>query len=261
MARSTNRRAIRWLRGQLPELVSSGAITSDNAQAIGRYYDLSEAKSSFGFVLLASAGAALIGAGIILLVAHNWDDLSRATRTMIAFLPLVIAQGLAGFALMKRNESQPWREGVAIFDVAAVGTAISLISQTYQIQGTFANFMMVWLLLSIPIVYLFRTTLGAIAYIIGTVVWLSAETSWLVKRPEELWFWVLLLLVVPHYVMTFRQDRASRTTTTLSIFLVIAATIGLGYGAESTRANLGAIEYAGLFAGVYLWGIRFFSGE
>jgi uncharacterized membrane protein len=261
MARSTNRRAIRWLRGELPLLVSSGAITSDNAQAIGRYYDSSESKSSFGFVLLASAGAALIGAGIILLVAHNWDDFSRATRTVIAFLPLVIALALAGFALMRRNESQPWRESVAIFDVAAVGTAISLISQAYQIQGTFANFMMVWLLLSIPIVYLFRTTLGAIAYIIGTVVWLYAETSWLVKRPEELWFWILLFLVVPHYVMMFRQDRASRTTATLSIFLVFASTVGLAYVAESTRANLGAIAYAGLFASAYLWGMRFFSGE
>ena len=62
---------------------------------------------------------------------------------------------------------EPWREAAAIFDVAAVATAISLISQTYQVQGTFADFMRTWLLLSIPIVYLLRTTLGAIAYVIG----------------------------------------------------------------------------------------------
>jgi hypothetical protein len=36
--------------------------------------------------------------------------------------------------------------------VAAVATAIALISQTYQIQGPFADFMRASLFLSIPIV-------------------------------------------------------------------------------------------------------------
>ena len=34
MANPINRRAVRWLRGQLPELVAAGAIRSENARAI-----------------------------------------------------------------------------------------------------------------------------------------------------------------------------------------------------------------------------------
>src|SRR5438270_10493653 len=172
MAGSTNRRAVRWLRGQLPELVAAGAISSENARAIERHYGSIETRTNFGFVILATLGAALVGAGIILIIAHNWDDLSRGTRTVIAFLPLLLAQVFVAFVLMRRNESRPWREAVAVFDVAAVATAISLISQTYQVQGSFDAFMRVWLLLSIPIVYVLRTTLGAILYVPGTVVWL-----------------------------------------------------------------------------------------
>jgi uncharacterized membrane protein len=131
MAGSINRRAVRWLRGQLPELVAAGAISSENARAIESHYGPIESRSNFGFIILATVGAALVGAGIILLIAHNWDDLGRAIRTVIAFIPLLIAQALVAFVLLRRNESRPWREAVAVFDVAAVATAISLISQTY----------------------------------------------------------------------------------------------------------------------------------
>ncbi len=258
MPGSINRRAVRWLRGQLPELVAARAISSENARAIDLYYGPAESRTNFGFVILATVGAALVGAGIILLIAHNWDDLSRATRTIIAFLPLLIAQASVVFVLMRRNESPPWREAVAVFDVAAVATAISLISQTYQIQGSFADFMRVWLLLSIPIVYLLRTTVGAVVYIIGTIVWLFAREVLFVRSPNPMLFWALLLLVIPYFLIRFRNDRDSRETATLAIMLVIAATFGLGLTADFVKADLGGIAFAGLFATIYLCGIKFF---
>src|SRR5438105_3869023 len=109
MAGVRNRRAIRWLRSQLPELIASGVISSENARAIDGYYEHDQPRVNFAFVILAALGSALVAAGIILLIAHNWDDLSRATRTGVAFLPLLIAQALVVFTLMRRNESRPWR--------------------------------------------------------------------------------------------------------------------------------------------------------
>ncbi len=264
MARSTNRRAIRWLREQLPALVSHGAITSANATAIERYYDDAESRTTnFGFVVLATVGAALVSAGIILIIAHNWDELSRPLRTAIAFFPLVASQALAFFVLMRRGESQPWREAAAIFNVAAIGTAMSLISQTYQIQGTFADFMRVWLLLSIPVVYLMRATFAAALYIIGTVVWQLARESWLMRNPSPNFFWLLLLLIVPYYLFCFLRERASRQTTFLSILLAGALAVGLGFTANFTKAGLGNVAFAGLFTAIYFCGMKFFprTGE
>jgi uncharacterized membrane protein len=258
VAGSTNRRGVRWLRGQLPELVSAGAITSENASAIERHYGPAESRTNFGFVILATVGAALVGAGIVLIIAHNWDELSRATRTVIAFLPLLIAQALVVFVLMRRDESRPWREAVAVFDVAAVATAISLISQTYQIQGSFAEFMRVWLLLSIPIVYLLRTTVGAVVYVLGTVVWLFSRWGFISSQANPMLFWVLLLLVIPYFWIRFRNDRDSRETATLAIALTVAAVFGLGSTADFAKADLGGIAFAGLFTTIYLCGIKFF---
>lgn len=259
MPGSINRRAVRWLRGQLPELVAAGVISSENAGAIERHYASVDTRSNFGFVILATVGAALVGAGIILLIAHNWDDLSRATRTVIAFIPLVIAHALIVFVLLRRNESRPWREAVAVFDVAAVATAISLISQTYQIQGTFAEFMKVWLLLSIPIVYLLRTTLGAVVYLIGTIVWsFSREIGSFVRTPNPMFFWILFLLVIPYFLIRYRQDRDSRETASLGIGLTVALVVGLGFTADFAKSDLGSLAFAGLFTAVYLGGIKFF---
>ena len=244
----------------MPALVAGGAITSENAVAIERYYAAEESQSrNLGFVLLAIIGSALVASGIILLIAHNWDELSRPLRTFIAFLPLVVAQALAVFVLVRRDQSQPWRESVAIFDVAAVATAISLVSQTYQIQGSFADFMFVWLLLSLPIVYLFRTTVGAIVYVIGSVVWLCAKTGWYRGQSEQLLFWLLLLAIAPYFAALFRRDRFARQTAALSVVLVAATGIGLGYAAEYTRANIGTIAFAGFVTSVYLCGIKFFT--
>ncbi|MFL6505863.1 MAG: DUF2157 domain-containing protein [Candidatus Udaeobacter sp.] len=258
MAGFRNRAAVRWLRSQLPELVAGGVITSENARAIDGYYEHDQPRTNFAFVILAALGSTLVAAGIILLIAHNWDELSRAARTGIAFLPLLIAQALVVFTLMRRNESRPWREAAAIFDVAAVATAISLISQTYQLQGTFSDFMRTWLLLSIAIVCLLRTTLGAIAYVIGSVLWLFA--AWGMFSPERnpMFFWLLLMLVVPYVAIRFLRDRDSRGTATLVIILALAALFGVGATADFANANVGAIAYAGLATAIYLCGIKFF---
>jgi uncharacterized membrane protein len=239
-------------------LVASGAITSENARAIERYYEHDQPRTNFGFVILAALGSALVAAGIILLIAHNWDDLNRATRTAIAFLPLLIAQALVVFTLMRRNESRPWREAVAIFDVAAVATAISLIGQTYQVQGTFSDFMRTWLLLSIAIVYLLRTTLGAIAYVIGCVVWLFAERGMFSPEGNPMFFWFLLVLVIPYVSIRFRLDRDSRETAILVIIVALASLFGVGATANFANANVGALAYAGIATAIYLCGMKFF---
>ena len=259
MAQSANRRAVRWLRAQLPVLTRNGTISPDVAVAIESYYETTESRApNFGFVVLATLGTGLISAGMILLLAHNWDELSRDARTIIAFLPLIAAQALAAFVLIRRDGSRPWREGAAIFDVAAVAAAISLISQTYQIQGSFADFMRIWLLLSVPVVYLMRTTLGTVLYLAGAVVWLFARDEWFSSQQSPLFFWLLLLLIVPYFLLCFRRDSSSRETAWLAILLAIAAGIGLGFTADFTKANLGGVAFAGLSTAVYLCGMQFF---
>src|ERR1044072_9220089 len=183
---SADRSGIRWLLAELPELVNNNVVTQETADALRQYYagEVSEPPRRFGFVLSAILGSFLVGAGIVLLVAHNWDFLSRPVRCAIAFTPLVLSHALAVFVLLRRGGSAAWRATAASLNIAPIGTAIALVSQTYQIQGDFARFILVWMLLALPIVYVFGTSIGLSAYFTGATVWVMSS-----KNGTSVFFW------------------------------------------------------------------------
>ncbi len=167
---------------------------------------------------------------------------------------------MALFVLRSRDDSRPWRESAAIFNLAAIGAAISLISQTYQIQGDFAQFVLVWMLLTLPLIYLLRSTLASCAYLLGCIVWgMSASRNGAAMSP--LWFWVFAGAVLPQAVTGFRRSRSRRNVTLLAIALGIAAAFGLGRTNSIAEVGLWAPSYAGLFALVYLAGCAWFRNS
>lgn len=256
-------RSASWLRAELPKLVSSGVLTSDAAEALERHYagQSPEEPHRIGVILSAILGSLLVGAGIILLVAHNWDFLSRPIRCAIAFTPLVLSQALAIFVLTRRSESAPWRESAAILNVAAIGTAIALVSQTYQIQGNFARFIFVWMLLAIPVVYLLRTSAGLAAYFIGTTVWvLSSKTGDLFGvRPNDLWVWPLIFLGLPAFIELLRRNRNGFGTLLAASSLVLAAAFGLGATDSLGAQSFWRCAFAAFWSVVYLAGVGYFK--
>ncbi len=256
--RAADRSGTRWLLAELPELVAGGIISADSAEALRRHYSttLPTEPRRIGFVLSAILGSLLIGAGIILLVAHNWDFLSRPVRCAISFGPLVLSQALAIFVLLRRNESAPWRESAAILNVAAIGTAIALVSQTYQIQGDFARFILVWMLLALPIVYLFRTNVGLAIYFVGATVWVvSSKTGdFFGVRPNDLWVWALLLLGVPAFIARLRQDRFGFGMLLVMTALAVATAFSLGQTDEIGAQSFWRCSFAAFWTVVYLVG-------
>ena len=261
--RTADRSGTRWLLAELPELVASGVLSAEAADALRRHYAATDSGEPrrIGFVLSAILGSLLVGAGIILLVAHNWDFLSRPIRCAIAFTPLVLSQAVAIFVLLRRNESAPWREAAAILNVTAIGTAIALVSQTYQIQGDFARFILVWMLLALPVVYLFRTSLGLALYFVGATVWVLASKGgpFFGARPNDLWVWALLLLGVPAFIARLRQDRNSYGTLLVLTALAVAAAFALGQTDEIGAQSFWRCSFAAFWTVVYLVGVVAFK--
>ncbi|HEX4639915.1 MAG TPA: DUF2157 domain-containing protein [Chthoniobacterales bacterium] len=256
---SADRAGIRWLLAELPELVSGGVISQEAADALRQHYstEVSESSHRFGFVLSAILGSLLVGAGIVLLVAHNWDFLSRPVRCAIAFTPLVLSQALAIFVLLRRRESAAWREAAAILNVATIGTAIALVSQTYQIQGNLARFILVWMLLALPVVYVFGTSIGLSAYFVGATVWvLSSKTDsfWFGARPDDLWVWLLLFLGIPAFISLWKRNRNGYGMLLALTSLAVAAAFSLGQTDDIGAQSFWRCSFAGFWTLVYLVG-------
>ena len=186
---------IKWLYGELPDLVSQGIMPEDSAHQLRAHYGEIDEKPAYNIALILAAilGAVLIGGGIILLFAHNWDQFSRPVRTVLSFAPLVIAQLIYGFVFFKNKNNTAWIEASSAFLMLMLAACIALISQTYHIQGDFEDFLLVWMLLSIPLLYLMNATLPALFYLIGISSWALNVT-----RGEVHWYWLLLLTLVPH---------------------------------------------------------------
>ncbi len=67
-----------WITQVLPELVREGLITADQAERIRARYAADPQRSGNRMLLVfAILGSLLVGLGIILIIAHNWDELRR----------------------------------------------------------------------------------------------------------------------------------------------------------------------------------------
>ncbi|MFY9657677.1 MAG: DUF2157 domain-containing protein [Methylocystis sp.] len=195
---------IAWLYEQLPGLVSEGTLTSEAAQRLReRYGEAEGGRGVQSATLFGVLGAVLVGGGIILLLAHNWDDFSRTTRAALSFAPLVLAQALAGYALWRKPESVAWREGAGAFLTLAIGASIALVAQTYNIAGDVGDFLLTWSLLALPIVYVTPAIVPALLYLIGVTVWASAQWT---SNAEALGYFVLVALILPWWLFEAKDN-------------------------------------------------------
>lgn len=254
-----SQRHIQWLHEELPTLVSKEVLTAEAADRVRHYYSGREGGArgrNRAMVLFSILGAALVGSGIILLLAHNWDELSRPVRTVLSFAPLVCAQVIAAWAMWKHRDSTAWREGAGTALTLAIGATISLIAQTYNISGDFGRFMLTWTLLALPVVYLLDASTPAVLYLVGITVW-SADVRF--NAGEPLWFWLLVGLVVPHLWRLVRVSWSQPRAVALCWALAVCLGVGTGISASDMLGNWWILIYAGVLAAMYLVGERWFD--
>ena len=210
------RRGIAWLHAELPALVEQGVLSAEAAESLRRHYgppDTVGAAGRFGQIVLASIGALLVGGGLILILAHNWESLGRPARGAIALGTLLIAQALTFYAVAGRPNSRAWREATATFLVVSVGASIALIGQTYHLGGTLEDLLRTWLWLVVLVPYLTGSTLAAIGVWSLLVVRIFPVSPY--SPPPDIW--ALIVAAAPFVVMRVRRAPESWATTILAL--------------------------------------------
>ena len=86
----------------IPEMLREGLISEESADKIQSYYaGRADNAQKRIFVIFGILGAALVGLGIILIIGHNWDHLSRPLKTILAFIPLIAGQAFCALSLFR----------------------------------------------------------------------------------------------------------------------------------------------------------------
>lgn len=254
-----NRKHLQWLYRELPALMNADVISAETAEKLRAYYGeiKEDNKSRTALIIFGVLGALLTGSGIILLLAHNWEELSRAVRTAVSLTPLLIGQLLAGWTILRKRESIAWREGTAIFVMLAIGASISLIGQTYHISGDTARFLLTWMLLGVPLVYLLGATAPALLYLWGITAWAGVQQS---DAEHALFFWPLAALIIPHFWQAVKENRHGIRAIILAWGISLSLCVATGIVLEGALPGLWIVVYSGLLAVLFLAG-SFYFGE
>jgi uncharacterized membrane protein len=245
----------------LQELVNANIITPDIARNIEQYYqNKKEAPSERFNIVLGILGALLVGSGIVLLVAHNWDEMPRSVQTIFAFLPMAVGQALCIFTLLRKKENTAWRESSSIILFFSVASCIALISQIYHISGSLPDFILTWMLLTAPLVYVMRSSLSSLL-VIAIATWYAILVGYdgiFSSRHTDLPYFYLffLLFIIPHYYQYFKSNRESNFFHLHNWFLAVSIVIGLGAfaGKSDDLFQWIFIGYCALFGIYYLLG-------
>lgn len=244
----------------LPELITNGIINKDTADQIRQYYSRKkESNSNRLMVIFGILGALLVGLGIILIIAHNWDNLGRLTKTILAFIPLLFGQIACVFTLIKKNESAVWRESTGTFTFFAIGALISLISQIYNIPGETFTFLLTWMLLSSPLIYLMRSSFVSLLYIVG-ITYYAVEVDSGFNSYHFNYYIFLLLLVIPYYVILYKSAKSSNLFTFHSWLLALSVLISMGTYSMGNEHFM-VLAYFSLLGAFYLLGKSFLFND
>jgi uncharacterized membrane protein len=212
---------------ELPELIRNNIITEETAKKITAYYESNKKQSPNKLLtVFGILGSILVGLGLILILAHNWDNFSKVIKTTFAFLPLIIGQCIVGYTILKKK-SGVWRESSGVFLFFAVGASIALVSQIYNIPGNFNNYLLVWMALCLPLIYILKSNALWILHLVFMTYYAcsfgyfsSSKTPWL--------YLLLLAVCMPYYIKQLRDSPKANIVSVSNWLLPLSMVITLG---------------------------------
>nr|WP_321235972.1 DUF2157 domain-containing protein [uncultured Psychroserpens sp.] len=239
------------LINELSDLVNNDIISQEVASKIEEYYHSKQQNTPNKlFTVFGVLGSLLVGLGIILILAHNWDDFARTTKTIFAFLPLVIGQCFVAFSILKRK-SNTWKEASGTFLFFAIGSSIALVSQIYNIPGNLSTYVLTWIVLSLPLVYLLKSNSVAILNIICITYYAFEVGYGFATFNQAPWLYlVLIALLIPHYLQLLKHKNTSNITSIFNWLFPLSFTIVLGAFVDHL-SELGFLMYLLLFSLFY----------
>jgi uncharacterized membrane protein len=239
------------IQKELSELLHNNVITDEVAQKISDYYLSKKTPDSNRlFVVFGVLGSVLVGLGIILILAHNWDHFSRMIKTLLAFLPLVIGQCFAGYAILKKK-TKTWREASGTFVFFAIGASIALISQIYNIPGDLSSYLLTWTLLALPLIYVLRShALAILGLVFATYYAIEDGYSFMGNSQIPWMYLVLIAAIFPNYLNVLKTKPQSNLVSIFNWLFPLSLTMVLGTFVAQNE-NLGIVMYMILFGLFY----------
>lgn len=161
-------------RRKLDGWVAAGLISPDQVEAIEIHERRTDADASWGMLIFAGFGAVVLGLGVILLFAYNWEKMHKFVKLGIVFGSLAAAHG-AGLWLRLAKRPLGAVEAAHVLGTMLFGAGIWLVAQIYHISAHYPNAFLVWGLGATLLAWALPSTPQGILGAALLCVWTCAE--------------------------------------------------------------------------------------
>jgi len=265
---------VQWLEEQLKRWASSGIIQDSQARTIRGLYPAQQAARPWALIVFSGIGSVIIGLGVILLFAYNWDDMSKVAKLGTIFSALIISHIIGISLFLKSERFEKMGESLTILGTMLFGAGIWLIAQIYHIEEHFPTAFFIWGLGALALAWTMPSIAQAIVAAILFTVWvmteaISFDTSipyalvfilllfpLAYKQRSSLLLGVLLLAMAISTIFVAVHTAESATFHSLLGLLVLYVSIGLIHQKFSKFENFAPVYFfiglAGYFLTIFL---------
>ncbi len=204
---------LHWLHKEVDHWLQEGIIDETQAERIRGRYPTDEQAGSWGRIAFAAAGAVLIGLGVILLFAYNWEKMHKFAKLGVIFGALISVHG-AGF-FVKRPAT---RETLHVLGTMLFGSGIWLVAQIYHINEHYPNAFLVWGLGALSLAWVLPSLAQTLLATALLVLWNGFEV-FSFHSPNFAAIAVIVLGVLP--LAWVLRSRVAASAALLGFFFVL----------------------------------------
>lgn len=209
----------RQLREKLQEWTAAGLITPEQALAIRTREAGEKPGLPWGILIFAGFGAVVIGLGVILLFAYNWDQMHKFAKLGVVFGALALAHG-SGLLLRRRESLHGFAEAAFLLGTMLFGAGIWLVAQIYHISAHYPNAFFVWAAAALLLAWALPSVAQGLLATVLLAVWACTEVA---SYGTHLAVAPLLVLVGTGW-LAWRQRSPVLLAASVASFAVSAAT-------------------------------------
>jgi uncharacterized membrane protein len=236
---------IRWLEGELKRWVSGGIIDDGRAEAIRGLYPVEQAARPWALIVFSGIGAVIVGLGIVLLFAYNWQYMSKAAKLSVVFASLIISHTAGIWLFLKSERFRGVGEALSVLGSMLFGAGIWLVAQIYHIEEHYPTAFLFWGLGTLVLAWAMPSIMQAIMAAILFTIWAGVEAAefhaamhWAIPLILSLWVLAYLrrsiillgvLILASGFVLGFLSSGSRHEIVFAALFSLAVLYVSLGF--------------------------------
>ena len=235
----------RWLFSEIERWTAEKIISAEQGARLRAFYPEGAARTvSWGLIVFSGLGAVVVGLGVILLLAHNWQDIPKFGKLGLIFGATAAAH-IAGLVLRGKDGWRPaLGEVFSLLGTMLFGAGIWLVAQIYNIDEHFPNGFLLWGLGAVAMAWTLDSVPQGLLAAVLITIWGSSEAIGF-DMPVD-WSWLLIAAALGPLVWRLRSTLLLATVVAALyvLFLVNAGQWGGGSSAFSAAFSFSTLLIA-----------------